>query len=443
MLRFLILALALLITGSCINAKLDWSAAGDGGGPPGATGKFAITPAAGARGLTLTITGSALAAETLVTVGGVACTPVTVISEAEITCRIGRHATGVVDVVVQNAGASPTTLPGAFTYLSFLYALSPGGMGKVSAFAIDDTSGILTPLSGSPFPGLVSASALAISPEGRFLYATSSNHASIHLFSIDPATGALALVTSDAGTTGTFSTSLAFDPLNHFLFTTTSPADAISTFRIGEDGSLTGVSGSDFGTLQDPLDGGFSRDGRYFYATQSGLNHGLNSFTVAPEGSVDHRSNASIPTSTAARSLCEHPTRDLLYTVGGFEVAAWAIDASGDATPIPGSVVGIGNGAHDCYVHPLGQYVFVSATDADRVTQLFVGATGDLSTVVDVAEEGQPRRIAMSNGGTFLFVARFFADKISTRPFDAATGTLGPSAVLTPTEPGPTFLVVD
>lgn len=80
----------------------------------------------GAGGLTVTITGTGFrfgsgdtAQDTVtgVTIGGVACTDVTVVNETSLTCVTGAHAAGQVDVVVTNSSGSGT-LSNGFTYLS-------------------------------------------------------------------------------------------------------------------------------------------------------------------------------------------------------------------------------------------------------------------------------------------------------------------------------------
>ena len=79
-----------------------------------------ISPAKGpeAGGTAVTITGTGFRSGATATVGGVACTPVTVVSSTELTCTTGAHAPATVDVVVSNPGPDPqeSTLPAAFTY---------------------------------------------------------------------------------------------------------------------------------------------------------------------------------------------------------------------------------------------------------------------------------------------------------------------------------------
>ncbi len=74
-------------------------------------------PAAG--GTEVTIAGTGFRDDTTVTVGGVDCAPVTIVSNTELTCVTGRHAAANVGVTVTNGGDQPksATLPSAYTYL--------------------------------------------------------------------------------------------------------------------------------------------------------------------------------------------------------------------------------------------------------------------------------------------------------------------------------------
>lgn len=91
---------------------------------PAAPTATVIVPAvgSGAGGTLVTITGTGFEFSdqpvvSAVTIGGVACTEVTVESDTTLTCRTGAHAAGAVDVVVTNAGGTGT-LTNGFTYLS-------------------------------------------------------------------------------------------------------------------------------------------------------------------------------------------------------------------------------------------------------------------------------------------------------------------------------------
>lgn len=92
---------------------------------PAAPTVTAIAAASGsaAGGELITITGTGFQTSdgqdlvSGVTVGGIACTEVAVASPTSLSCRVGAHAAGAVDVVVTNAGGSGT-LTNGYTYLT-------------------------------------------------------------------------------------------------------------------------------------------------------------------------------------------------------------------------------------------------------------------------------------------------------------------------------------
>jgi 6-phosphogluconolactonase len=90
----------------------------------------------------------------------------------------------------------------------FLYVVDFGGVdstrnaalilpGDITAFAVNEDTGNLTPITGSPYVVAYSADGVSVEPSGKFLYLTIrgdvGNHYpdAISVFSIDPKTGQL------------------------------------------------------------------------------------------------------------------------------------------------------------------------------------------------------------------------------------------------------------
>jgi len=79
-------------------------------------------------GTTITITGGIFQQGASVTIGGAACTAVSVDSASQITCVTPAHSVGAVDVIVTSADAKSTTLS-----LGFLYTPPPGSPPAVTS----------------------------------------------------------------------------------------------------------------------------------------------------------------------------------------------------------------------------------------------------------------------------------------------------------------------
>ncbi len=82
-----------------------------------AAGVATVSPASGpaAGNTVITVTGTNLAGASGITVGGVACTEFTVLSNTQVRGKTGAHAAGAVSVVVAD-DSGPATKAAGFTY---------------------------------------------------------------------------------------------------------------------------------------------------------------------------------------------------------------------------------------------------------------------------------------------------------------------------------------
>ena len=113
----------------------------------------------------------------------------------------------------------------------FLYALtqcigSDCSTGSVSVFSLDTGTGALTPIAGSPFSAAVQApEMMSADPNGRFVYTVTScnpsdcNNGTVEVFSADQTTGTLTLVAgSPFSSAGRFTATVSPDPGGNFLY---------------------------------------------------------------------------------------------------------------------------------------------------------------------------------------------------------------------------------
>jgi 6-phosphogluconolactonase len=117
---------------------------------------------------------------------------------------------------------------------------------SISEYALNITTGALTPVSGSPLSTVSSPESLAINPQGSFLYAANVTAAnSIASYGITPSTGALSLATT-AGA-GAFPASIAVDNLGGFVYVANENTGNVSVYTANTaTGALTPVAGSPF-----------------------------------------------------------------------------------------------------------------------------------------------------------------------------------------------------
>jgi 6-phosphogluconolactonase (cycloisomerase 2 family) len=127
----------------------------------------------------------------------------------------------------------------------FLYSANPDATNpSISGFSVDGGIGVLSPLSGSPFPLPVSHY-IATDQTGAYLYVTSG--ASVLGYGIDAATGALTPLPGFPVAAGANAYSITVDPTNQFLYVTNDGTANVSGFTLdASTGALTPMSGSPF-----------------------------------------------------------------------------------------------------------------------------------------------------------------------------------------------------
>jgi 6-phosphogluconolactonase len=90
----------------------------------------------------------------------------------------------------------------------FVYVVNEGS-NNVSAFALDATSGALSPLAGSPFATGINPSSLTIDPRGNFTVVTNAGSNTVSVYGIDAASGALTPSSGSPFATGTSPSAIA------------------------------------------------------------------------------------------------------------------------------------------------------------------------------------------------------------------------------------------
>jgi YVTN family beta-propeller protein len=143
-----------------------------------------------------------------------------------------------------HAGGNPLSLALGFGG-RFLYSVNPDPRNpSISGFSVDTTTGVLSPLSGSPFPLPVSHY-MATDQTGAYLYVTTG--ASIVGYAIDATTGALAPLPGFPVAAGADAYSITVDPSNQFLYVANGSAANLTGFRLdASTGGLTHMADSPF-----------------------------------------------------------------------------------------------------------------------------------------------------------------------------------------------------
>jgi 6-phosphogluconolactonase (cycloisomerase 2 family) len=139
------------------------------------------------------------------------------------------------------SGALAMAPSGKYLYVE---ATTSGGAPAVAGYTIDETSGALTPISGSPFPDPSSpgcteycsdgASDLAVDSSGNHLYGAESGEEAISGFKIEPATGTLTPLPGSPYAEGYYNSPwrLSIDPSDKFIYLADVEGNDFSVFTL-------------------------------------------------------------------------------------------------------------------------------------------------------------------------------------------------------------------
>jgi len=209
---------------------------------------------------------------------------------------------------------------------------------KIGAFKADAT-GALTALPGSPFPAGTNLF-LAMDPQNRFLFASElDTPGGIDAFTID-STGALTTVAGSPFPAipnfveDTRPNTIVVDPTGSFVYLALGGTGQIAAFSIvTSSGALNPVPGSPFASGNTPLTMVVANN--FLYASNA-LDGTLSGYSIAPTTGILTPLSGS-PFQIRAAALATDPGGAILYASGATGIMAFTIDASGGLTPITGS----------------------------------------------------------------------------------------------------------
>jgi 6-phosphogluconolactonase (cycloisomerase 2 family) len=132
---------------------------------------------------------------------------------------IGLYPIGFTDVTGAQNFVAKMDPAGRFIYTANYINGAYTSTQRVSVLAIDQGTGALAPISGSPFNFDLPPNDLEISPDGRFLYVSSIDGSQgIVPASLDPLTGLFTSHMSDYKYVGGLQSKLVFDPTGTFMY---------------------------------------------------------------------------------------------------------------------------------------------------------------------------------------------------------------------------------
>jgi 6-phosphogluconolactonase len=253
----------------------------------------------------------------------------------------------------------------------FLFVANQGlqsdpASGTVSVFSIQ--SGSLTEVTGAPFrvapalsPSGTGPSAVAVTPDGKFLYVANEFDGTVTTFSVDTTSGAL--TNGQIVLVGTAPSGMAITPDGGFLYVSNSGSSNVSAFAIcnqivtscsvptSPDGTLTPVAGSPFSAGLGPTSIATAPSGKFLYVVDRQSNQ-ISEYKLATgTGVLTPNTQASISTGGTPTSLTiragttinstTQGTTDYLYVtnLGASTMTTYSFDSTSGILGLVGTPV--------------------------------------------------------------------------------------------------------
>ena len=313
-----------------------------------------------------------------------------------------------------STGSTANTSSVAFSLSGRLLGTA-NGAGSVSVFSVNST-GALTRVEGSPFAvgSTANTSSVAFSPSGRLLAVANNTPGTVSTFAVNSSTGALTPVTGSPFT----GQSVAFSPSGGLLAVANPGffSGSVSVLSVDSSGALTEVTGSPVAAAGGPDSVAFSPSGGLL-AVGNGDNGTVSVFSVNSAGGLTPVSGSPFATGgTQPISVAFSPSGGLLAVAnaGGVNgpgaVSVFSVNPAGALTPVTGSPFAAGAFPWSVAFSPSGRLLAVADQGANgpgAVSVFSVSSAGALTQVTGspVAAIPNPQSVAFSPSGRLLAVA--------------------------------------
>ncbi len=320
--------------------------------------------------------------------------------------------TGGLSLLSDSPYATPLNAPNALAVdpqLKLVFAAGNGAgtqpNGEIVSFALNSTTGSLTPTSAPATIPETPPSFLTVGPNGQFLYASHHGNGTISVYSID-VSGALTEITGSpftlpAANCGLFCEASAdmmvYDSPAQTLYVESDYGWVVGAFTVNTTtGALTWVYNEPTGSGPSAVT--TDTTGQFVYVTNApGASVSAYSVTPTATSGGNPEPLTPVPGQPFAAggtpvSLAVEPTDHYLYVLnqGDNTISGYSIDAANGAlTPLTSSPFAIGGGSSNAaqvLVDPSGQYVYVVSQSYNGsvggVTQFSIDATTGALTQV-------------------------------------------------------------
>lgn len=308
--------------------------------------------------------------------------------------------------------ATTTTQPVITPKAKFAYVGDEGA--SLSGYAVDPTSGALTPLNSFPFALGTNPTAVTHDPQNRFLIVADNAADSLHVFAIDSADGSLREVSPSPYNTKNETGSVVTDPsgTHVYLYVTGQNiaypgqgGNQVQAYDLSATGVLTSVAGSPFytGSAGISISGGtpaMTTDGagKYLYVQDI---QNLYVFSI-DSGSGALTLLQTVP-SKFGNAIALDPTGSYLYAVGSNSILTYGIDpASGLLTLVKSSPTASQTGPYTITLSHSGKFAYTIENNNDL--QTYAVADGGFTPIGKTYSGIYGEQIAIDPSDSYLYV---------------------------------------
>lgn len=282
------------------------------------------------------------------------------------------------------------------------------------------------------FLGAVALLVLLLPPAAasakRNVYVTTQAGDTISTFAPDPATGTLTPAATAGQAAGQDPIAVAIRPDGKFLYVAAATDGAIRGYSVAVDGALTPLART-FPAGSSPVGLTATADGRYLYATNESSSD-ISGYSIAADGTLIPLPGSPYPGATSNVGIASSPDSGLVYVTkpgAGPNVFGFSIGANGALAPLPATPATAGSLPRAISFGPSGRFIYVADGPGDAVHGFAVSASGALGAVPGspFAAPDVSGALAVSPDGTRLYAPATSAVGVTGFAI-AADGSLGP-----------------
>ncbi len=301
---------------------------------------------------------------------------------------------------------------------------------SITAGSSPGTNVALTPIIGSPFFPGNTRTALAVEPNGNYLYAISNSTNVIEVFTIS-AGGALTR-TSSTIATGSGPVAIAIHPTAKYLYVANFTAKTLSGYSIQASGQLTQLSTSPFNVSSEPNALQIDAAGNHLYVTLAITNNIAVYSVDSSNGNLTSVPGSPFGTNIATASLAIAPNDTFIYSTSptATTIYGFSISSAGALSPISNPTLPTSSSPSSITVDQSGQCLLVANNQTNQIAAYSIASTGVLTSSVTattgttpVSVASDPTASTVDSTRSNVYVVNQGSNSVSV--FSLYTGTTG------------------